>query len=121
MVMIFCFFAGVSFWGAGAVRGTGAAGVGDASLRDVCRRFVRTQFLRLVVLGVVKLIDLQNIAPTDNDERLIHVQPQDFIHCEKSPSADAARFAVFRGVVGNAPCTKLLGLTGHGDACFAGA
>ena len=38
VVMIFCFFAGVSFWGTGAVRGTGVAGVGDASLlqRGMC-------------------------------------------------------------------------------------
>ena len=87
----------------------------------MCRRFVRAQLLCFIVLGVVKFIDLQNIAPTDNDERLIHVQPQNFIHREQPPAADTARFAVFRGVVGNAPCTKLFGLTGHGDTCLAGA
>ena len=60
-------------------------------------------------------------APTDNDKRLIHVQPQNLIHREQPPAADTARFAVFRGVVGNAPGAELLGLTGHGNACFAGA
>lgn len=51
----------------------------------------------------------------------IHVQPQDFIHREQPPAADTARLAVFRGIVGNAPCNKLLGLTGHRNARFAGA
>ena len=89
--------------------------------RDVRRRFVRAQLLCFIVLGIVKFIDLQNIAPADNDERLIHVQPQNFIHREQPPAADAACLAVFRGVVGNAPCAELLGLTGHSDACFARA
>lgn len=73
------------------------------------------------MLGIVVLINLQYFFPTDDDQRLIGVHTQDFIHRHQLPPAHAAGLPVLRSVVGDAPGAQLLGLAGDADAGLAGA
>ena len=79
------------------------------------------QFLRLGVLGIVVLIYLQYIFPADDDQCLISVHPQDFIHRHQLSAAHAAGLSVLWGVVGDPPSPQLLGLAGDTDTGLAGA
>ena len=72
------------------------------------------------MLGIVVFINLQYISPADDDQRPVHIHPQDFIHRHQLALAHATGFPVLWGIVGDPPCPQLLGLAGDGDAGLPG-
>ena len=80
-----------------------------------------SQLLRLGMLGIVVLINLQYFPAPEDHQGSVYVHAQHFVHRHQLPLAHTAGLPVLRGVIGNTPCTQLLGLAGDSDGCFAGA
>ena len=61
------------------------------------------------VLGIIKLIKLQDIMTSDNAKKFFVWKPQHFIRRQHRAFSHAAGFPKFRCIVGDPPGTQLLG------------
>ena len=77
---------------------------------DVFCCFSGAQLSALWVKGIVKLFYLQDFLSTQDDQRIVQGQAEDFIGSQKLSLADGTGLPVFRGIVGNPPGIQLLGL-----------
>jgi len=69
------------------------------------------------VFGVIHFVYLQNLLATDDDERLIQREPQDFIRSKYRAFSNTRGLTKLRCIVGDTPGAQLFGLTGY---CYGG-
>lgn len=81
------------------------------------RCFAGTQVLGFRVFGVIHFVYLQNLLATDDDERLIQREPQDFIRSKYRAFSNTRGLTKLRCIVGDTPGAQLFGLTGY---CYGG-
>ena len=67
------------------------------------RCFAGTQVLGFRVFGVIHFVYLQNLLATDDDERLIQREPQDFIRSKYRAFSNTRGLTKLRCIVGDTP------------------
>lgn len=81
------------------------------------RCFAGTQVLGFRVFGVIHFVYLQNLLATDDDERLIQREPQDFIRSKYRAFSNTGGLTKLWCIVGDTPGAQLFGFTGY---CYRG-
>ena len=79
------------------------------------------ELLGFRVERIIEFVYLQYLLPAQNDQRFIERKPEHLIRGQQFAFADRIGLAVFRRIIGDAPGTELLRLTGDANGDIAGS